>query len=100
MRRRSCWSLVGLGSVEVVLTYRVRLRRMPVGSPVFGSFSTLPGPSGLQSLSMPLSFRASELSEASGPVEKSTGVLGRSTVQLIPGRVALLLKPGDEHLAD
>ena len=49
---------------------------MPVGSPVVGSFSTLPGPSGRKSLSMPLSFRASELSEASGPVEKSTGFSG------------------------
>src|SRR5437764_280240 len=37
---------------------------MPVGSPVLGSFSTLPGPSGRKSLSMPLSFRASELTEA------------------------------------
>ena len=48
---------------------------------------------------MPLSFSASVLSEASGPVEKSDRVLRRRRVQLGAGRVALLLQAGDEDLA-
>ena len=56
--------------------------------------------SALKSLSMPLSFSASVLSEASGPVEKRTGCFGADRVELGPGRIALLLEPGDEDLAD
>ena len=59
---------------------------MPVGSPVRGSFSTLPGPSGRKSLSMPLSLSASELSEASGPGFEQHGILRSNLVELVPRR--------------
>src|SRR2546430_1860836 len=51
---------------------------MPVGAPVAGSFSAWPGPPSvtLKSLVMPLSFRASVLREASGPVANTAGLGG------------------------
>ena len=55
-------------------------------------YSRVPPSVTLKSLSMPLSFNARELSEASGPVANSTGILGGGLVQLGPRRIALLLE--------
>ena len=79
--------------------YRVQERRMPVGSPVAGSFSMYPRPVTLKSLSMPLSFSASELTEASGPVEKTTGFFGAARSSSSRVWIALLFEPRDEDLA-
>ena len=51
-------------------------RKMPVGSPVWGSFSTYPLLVGLVSLPMPAILSAKLFTEASGPVAKMTGFWG------------------------
>lgn len=77
-RRASCCSGVARLSGDFAFTYRLQLRRIPVSSPVTGSFSAKPVPpsSTLNSRVIPLISSACELTDASGPVLKITGFFG------------------------
>ena len=71
------------------------LRRMPVGSPVGGSFSILPGPVGdLEILVDAAQLQRQRIERGVGAGGEEDRVLRRGLVELRLGRIALLLAAG------
>ena len=73
---------------------------MPVGSPVCGSRSTLPGTLDPKIAVDSAKLECERVERGVGPGCEQHGVFGRGLIELGASRVALFLEPGDENLAD